>query len=191
MKKLLLLLISQLFAIIPFISIGTYYQSCSSIYGYWAVDAWNGYCKCMSWYTWYNNKCVSLYTYCQNIYGINATYNSLKNSCECLYWYWFYWWSCITYNSICQNVYGSNYYYNSSSGYCEIKKVPSVKTTNNKGNCNIKGNISYNWWTKIYHVPWCPNYNDTVIDTSKWERRFCSESEAIAAWRRKAKNCPN
>lgn len=65
---------------------------------------------------------------------------------------------------------------------------PVVKTETT--NCNIKWNISYNWWEKIYHVPWCTSYNATVIDTSKGERRFCTESEARAAWWRKAYNCP-
>lgn len=57
-------------------------------------------------------------------------------------------------------------------------------------NCTIKWNISYNWWEKIYHVPWCTSYNATIIDTSKWEKRFCTEAEARAAWWRKAYNCP-
>ncbi len=58
----------------------------------------------------------------------------------------------------------------------------------NKSDCNIKWNINYNG-EKIYHVPWCENYNDTIISTSKWERWFCTEEEAKLAWRRKARNC--
>ena len=49
-------------------------------------------------------------------------------------------------------------------------------------NCPIKGNISSNG--KIYHTPWSPSYARTRIDTSRGERWFCSEDEAIAAgWR--------
>jgi len=48
--------------------------------------------------------------------------------------------------------------------------------------CPIKGNISSNG--RIYHPPWSPWYNRTKIDTSKGERWFCSEREAIdAGWR--------
>lgn len=48
--------------------------------------------------------------------------------------------------------------------------------------CPIKGNISRNG--RIYHAPWSPWYDRTRISTSKGERWFCSEAEAIAAgWR--------
>lgn len=53
--------------------------------------------------------------------------------------------------------------------------------------CSIKGNISYSTGEKIYHVPGQQNYDDTVIDTSKGESWFCTESEAVAAGWRKAK----
>ena len=56
-------------------------------------------------------------------------------------------------------------------------------------NCNIKGNVSYDTWERIYHLPWCPNYDDTKINSARWERWFCSEQEAINAGRRKAYNC--
>ena len=47
-----------------------------------------------------------------------------------------------------------------------------------KGNINRKGE-------KIYHVPGTPSYSVTNIDTSKGERWFHSEEEAVAAgWRR-------
>lgn len=61
------------------------------------------------------------------------------------------------------------------------------KTTNN--NCTIKGNISYKGNEKIYHLPSCENYSDTVINTDYGERWFCSEQEAVSAWWRKASNC--
>jgi len=48
--------------------------------------------------------------------------------------------------------------------------------------CPIKGNISKGG--RIYHAPWSPWYAKTRIDTSKGERWFCSEDEAVAAgWR--------
>ncbi len=68
------------------------------------------------------------------------------------------------------------------------KEMPRSLSISRK-NCRIKWNISFNWWEKIYHLPWCENYNDTVINTSYWERRFCTEEEAMAAGRRKARNC--
>ena len=48
--------------------------------------------------------------------------------------------------------------------------------------CPIKGNISSNG--RIYHLPWMRDYARTRINTSKGERWFCDEAEAIAAgWR--------
>jgi micrococcal nuclease len=49
--------------------------------------------------------------------------------------------------------------------------------------CNIKGNISSSG-EKIYHVPGQVNYDDTIIDSSKGERWFCTGAEAQAnGWR--------
>ncbi len=56
-------------------------------------------------------------------------------------------------------------------------------------NCLIKGNISASG-EKIYHVPGCDYYDQTVIDESKGEKWFCTEAEAVQAGWRKAKNCP-
>ena len=48
--------------------------------------------------------------------------------------------------------------------------------------CPIKGNIRNG--EKIYHTPWSPNYEQTVIDTAAGEKWFCNENEAIeAGWR--------
>ena len=48
--------------------------------------------------------------------------------------------------------------------------------------CRIKGNISQNG--RIYHVPGNLSYEQTKIDESKGERRFCTEAEAReAGWR--------
>lgn len=56
------------------------------------------------------------------------------------------------------------------------------------GSCVIKGNISSGG--KIYHLPGCGSYNNTIIVESDGERWFCTEEEAIAAGWRKALNCP-
>src|SRR5215210_4037543 len=50
----------------------------------------------------------------------------------------------------------------------------------------IKGNISVATGAKLYHVPGMRDYDITVIDTSKGERWFRTEAEAIAAGWRKA-----
>ena len=58
--------------------------------------------------------------------------------------------------------------------------APAART----GDCRIKGNISRSG-KRIYHVPGAQYYDRTRIDTSKGERWFCSESQALAAgWRR-------
>ncbi len=49
----------------------------------------------------------------------------------------------------------------------------------------IKGNISIRTGEKIYHVPGGEFYDETVIDSAKGERFFCTETEAVAAgWRK-------
>lgn len=53
------------------------------------------------------------------------------------------------------------------------------------GQCVIKGNISEKG--QIYHMPWQRYYSKTKIDTSRGERWFCDENEAIAAGWRKSK----
>jgi len=55
------------------------------------------------------------------------------------------------------------------------------------GNCSIKGNISSSG-EKIYHMPGQNFYDRTQINTSKGERWFCSESDALAAGWRKSKS---
>lgn len=50
-----------------------------------------------------------------------------------------------------------------------------------RGQCNIKGNVSYNSGKRLYHRPGDPDYADTRISTSRGERWFCSEAEAKAA----------
>jgi endonuclease YncB( thermonuclease family) len=60
-------------------------------------------------------------------------------------------------------------------------RAQSREQTAPKG-CPIKGNISGNG--RIYHAPWSPWYSRTRINTSKGERWFCSEADALAAgWR--------
>ncbi|HEY9421728.1 MAG TPA: hypothetical protein VIW92_09960 [Thermoanaerobaculia bacterium] len=53
--------------------------------------------------------------------------------------------------------------------------------------CDIKGNTSSRTGERIYHVPGQQNYDDTVIESWKGERWFCTEDEAEANGWRKAK----
>ena len=75
-------------------------------------------------------------------------------------------------------------------GVCD--NFNNLITEENKKNCLIKGNISYNTKEKIYHLLECEDYSKTVINKAKGERWFCSEEEAIEAGWRIAENChPN
>jgi micrococcal nuclease len=79
-----------------------------------------------------------------------------------------------------------------ANGACGQKNIqaPAEKTATSSGDaCLIKGNIG-STGDKIYHLSNCPYYNQTMIDESKGEKWFCTETEAIAAGWRKAKNCP-
>jgi len=110
-------------------------------------------------------------------------------------------------NKIILDWYAKEYTYNKPYKYIDLfKKSEKIAKENNiwlwwkciwneiipiGGNidCNIKWNISYTSKEKIYHLPWCPDYNRTKINISKWENFFCSEKEAIKAGWRIAKNC--
>ncbi|HEY9670195.1 MAG TPA: cold shock domain-containing protein [Waterburya sp.] len=64
-------------------------------------------------------------------------------------------------------------------------RSPSPVTSITKPGCTIKGNISIDTGNKIYHLPGMEDYESTVIDPTKGERWFCTESEAIAnGWRK-------
>lgn len=65
----------------------------------------------------------------------------------------------------------------------------SASSESRPDSCDIKGNISAAG-EKIYHLPGCGSYAKTSIDPLHGEKWFCSESEALAAGWRKAKNCP-
>ena len=65
---------------------------------------------------------------------------------------------------------------------------PQGLTITESDGCNIKGNISLGG-EKIFHLPTCEYYNQTVITESKGERWFCSASEAAAAGWWQAQNC--
>lgn len=54
--------------------------------------------------------------------------------------------------------------------------------------CDIKGNINSNG-EKIYHMPNCSLYKETVINEARGEKWFCNEKEAVAVGWRKALNC--
>jgi len=73
-------------------------------------------------------------------------------------------------------------------GACATPEAPSPTAA--AGACAqplIKGNVS-SGGEKIYHVPGGYYYDDTVIDTAKGERWFCTEAEAVAAgWRKSSR----
>jgi hypothetical protein len=54
--------------------------------------------------------------------------------------------------------------------------------------CQIKGNINAQG-VRIYHPPGCRYDKDTIIDTNRGERWFCTEAEAVAAGWRRPKVC--
>ncbi len=66
------------------------------------------------------------------------------------------------------------------------RQSPPIIQSLIKPGCKIKGNISYGGGNKLYHVPGMEDYESTVIDSSKGERWFCTESEAIKKGWRKA-----
>lgn len=74
-----------------------------------------------------------------------------------------------------------------AAGACTESTVTApAPQPNTPESCYIKGNISSSG-EKIYHIPGQRNYNDTIIEESKGERWFCTESEAVAAGWRAAK----
>lgn len=66
-----------------------------------------------------------------------------------------------------------------------ISAQPAITPT--AAGCVIKGNISSK--EKIYHMPGCRSYKQTIIDEKTGEKWFCAEDEAVKAGFRKAKNC--
>jgi|LNFM01.1.fsa_nt_gb endonuclease YncB( thermonuclease family) len=64
--------------------------------------------------------------------------------------------------------------------WAQARDTGPVKGTS--GDCVIKGNITNGG--RIYHMPWSPWYEKVRIETTKGERWFCNENEAVAAgWR--------
>ena len=66
------------------------------------------------------------------------------------------------------------------------KRLQAATALKNADGCTIKGNISSSG-ERIYHIPGVQHYERTKINTSKGERWFCSETEAVAAGWRKSK----
>ncbi len=60
--------------------------------------------------------------------------------------------------------------------------------TDPSASCVVKGNINLDD-VRIYHLPGCQSYHQTVINEAAGERWFCSEAEALEAGWRKARNC--
>ena len=65
----------------------------------------------------------------------------------------------------------------------QTRSTPAPQQRSPRDGCDIKGNIN-SADERIYHVPGTSSYENTVVDESKGERWFCTESEAKAAgWR--------
>jgi endonuclease YncB( thermonuclease family) len=60
------------------------------------------------------------------------------------------------------------------------KRLKAATVPENPAGCTIKGNISSSG-EDIYHVPGGQYYDRTKINTTKGERWFCTEAEAVAA----------
>ena len=65
-----------------------------------------------------------------------------------------------------------------ATGFNPVKEF-SVIASDAQPECVIKGNISHNTGKKLYHLPGMEDYENTVIDSSRGERWFCTEAEAI------------
>lgn len=85
--------------------------------------------------------------------------------------------------------YKDNYKNENSQNYNYIENNYENNNYEKEYNYSIKWNVNFETWEKIYHLPWCENYVDTIIDENYWEKYFNTEKEAINAWFRKAKNC--
>lgn len=87
-----------------------------------------------------------------------------------------------------------------SAHFQEMKEAANLAKSQNIGiysgscrrqipvdNCIIKGNIRNK--QRIYHLPGCPNYKETIVDEAYGDRWFCSENEATLAGFSKAMGC--
>ena len=70
----------------------------------------------------------------------------------------------------------------------KFDNLPEPMAAIAQSGCFIKGNISMSSGRKLYHIPGMKDYGKTVIDKTKGEKWFCTESEAIASgWTRAPK----
>lgn len=68
-----------------------------------------------------------------------------------------------------------------------IHGKPCTQTENiSTPSCNIKANVNQD---KIYYIPDCFQYKNTVVELYKGDKWFCTEAEAQKAGFRKAKQC--
>ena len=130
----------------------------------------------------------------------------LKDKYDRTLWYIFLDWENIN-NTMILEGYSKEYTYDKDYKYMELflssekeaklkekliwsdAGVQEVEEGSLDSGCVIKWNISWTSKEKIYHTPDCPDYNKTVISTSKWEQFFCTEEDAINAGWRKSLNC--
>jgi hypothetical protein len=103
----------------------TGYQICATEY---TGSTWDGTfrsggkynCVCSSGYTFNSagTECISKLSYCQNLDGYWATYNSVTNSCTCISGYIYNGSQCISGINYCQNLEGYGASYNSVTNSC-------------------------------------------------------------------------
>ncbi len=60
-----------------------------------------------------------------------------------------------------------------------------------KPNCIIKGNVGGNNQVKLYSVPGCTGYKQTLIEKDLGDQWFCTEAEAKKAGFKRAGGCPD
>ena len=64
-----------------------------------------------------------------------------------------------------------------------------LSTKPDRPGCDIKGNNRNGNDEKIYTLPGCPNYPQTILQKDLGDRWFCTESEAIKAGFKRSGNC--
>ena len=94
----------------------------------------------------------------------------LSPSCE-----WICWSKASSCFTKCEEVWAKKFDYDSwaEDEYDRIryeKQTEAAEEYYRELYCNIKWNIGFESWEKIYHIPWCSHYNDTEIDEDYWEK---------------------
>ena len=137
---------------------------CTNHYGYGAQSDFAGGCKCRSGYlvdtgVLGNQMCVLADSYCRDLYGTFAKYDTLSNSCKCSYGYVL---SQKSYGSglecqSCTSKHGIYSQFNSLTDTCECQ---SGYTLDNNSQCVKKQNNAY--FLVLEHQP---NTREAIIQS--------------------------